>query len=100
MEDTKVESLYRKKEEANIEVMGIKFKVRVLSGIEYLDTINDTIDEQGKPNRSQYAKMLIEKCIVEPKVDISKLDATPLVLLLGKLEELHGAMSMGDLVKK
>jgi len=95
-----VEGLYRKKEEAEIEVMGVKFKVRILPGLEYLDVVSDTTDEQGKPNRTEYAKLLIEKCVIEPKVDVAKLDAMPLVLLLGKLEELHGAMKLGNLIKK
>lgn len=95
-----VEDLYRKKEEAEVEVMGVKFKVRILSGVEYMETVDASMDEQGKPNRTEYAKILIEKCVIEPKVDISKLDATPLVLLLGKLEALHGATSLGELTKK
>jgi len=94
----KVEDLYMKKEEADIEVMGVKFKVRILSGVEYLDNVGEAMDEQGKPSRSLYARHLIERCVIEPVVDIDKLDAIPLALLLGKLEELHGAS--GDLSKK
>ena len=96
----KVEDLYGKKAEAKIEVMGVEFKVRILPGLEYLDLISTTTDEKGMPSRVDYAKQLIEKCVVEPKVNVAKLDATPLVLLLGKLEELHGAMKLGELVKK
>ena len=96
----KVEDLYGKKEEANIEVMGVKFKVRILPGLEYLDVVSATTNEKGIPSRTDYARTLIEKCVVEPKVNVARLDATPLVLLLGKLEELHGAMKLGELAKK
>ena len=94
----KVEDLYRKKKEASIEVMGVEFKVHILSGVEYLDAVGEAMDEQGKPSRSLYARNLIGKCVIEPAIDVDKLDAIPLALLLGKLEELHGAS--GDLSKK
>lgn len=89
-----LEDLYRKEDTAEIDVLGVKFKVKILSGVEYLDIVDEASDARGMPNRGKYARRLIKSCVIEPVVDIDKLKPIAFVLLLGALEEQHGATEL------
>lgn len=89
----KIEDLYRKEDTAEVDVLGVKFKVKILSGVEYLDIVDEASD-RGVPNRGKYARRLIKSCVIEPAVDIDKLKPIAFVLLLGALEEQHGATEL------
>lgn len=89
-----VESLYSTKTEGVIDVKGVEFKVKVLSGVEYLDIVDDVVELHGIPKKSAFFKELIKQCIIEPEVDVDKLDAGSLILMYTAIEALHGGTGL------
>jgi hypothetical protein len=93
-ESATLENLYKKEETATVEVLGVSFEIRILSGVEYLEIVDETSDSRGTPNRSKYARRLVKTCVIKPEVDIDKLKPIAFILLLGAIEEKHGATEL------
>ncbi|RLF42882.1 MAG: hypothetical protein DRN17_07135 [Thermoplasmata archaeon] len=85
-----VESLYTTKKEGVINVKGVEFKTKILTGVEYLDVIDEVVEKYGVPKKTVFFKELIKRCDLKPEVDVDRLDAGSLILMYSAIEALHG----------
>jgi len=86
---TMEESWYVKDEFVYRTVLGVKTKIRVLKGSEFMQVSRQC--QRGKDiNRVKYSKIMIKKCIVDPKPDYEKISAAAITMLIVILEDVHG----------
>ena len=84
-------------EPVEIEIGGTKFKIRELSGLEYIEIMDKCSDVKAngevKFNRRKYTEELLKASIVEPEVDIKKLNAATVANLLVEIEKILGVLA-------
>jgi len=71
-----IEDLYVDEEPKIIEVNGVEIKIQELSGFDYTDIIDElgvTPGSQEALENTKYMKLLLEKCVVEPDIEVEKL---------------------------
>jgi len=81
-------------------VLGVEIQFREISGQEYMDIIDQCAMVRGtetKLNRSLYSALLIEKCVLAPKIDPRKLKPAALALLVAELE---GRLGLTEVAQK
>ena len=84
-----VEALYVSNEVHEIEILGVKIKLRELD----TETVYDILERStvgNNLNKKRYLKELIAAAVVEPKLDVRKLKPSVSAILLSKIESVLG----------
>ena len=91
-------SIYVAEGNVDLEVLDTIFKIQEINGEDYLKMLEETSTPTGELNRGKYIRLLIKKCVVEPKdLKIEKLKPVALALLANGIEEMMG---LTELAKK
>jgi hypothetical protein len=95
-----ITAFYHKDEVYKETILGIDFEIETMPGLEYIDLNSKyMILSEGRIDRRGYTKELIERCVRSPKFEVSKLDSPMLVVLMVRIEFLHGG-AIGEIAKK
>jgi len=89
-----VENLYVSDEPVEFEVKGVKIKYKELSGLEFTSISDELNIDPSNPEElssRKYMKKIIEKCVIEPKLDVEKLKTD---VLLKIVEEVQGGLNI------
>lgn len=95
-EDQDVERLYVSDEPQEIEVKGVTVKYEELSGIEFSklsDELGLNPEEPGSALNEEYFEKIIDKCVIEPELDVSRLKSD---VLLEIVSSIQGEIDLGE----
>jgi len=95
-----ITKFYYKDEIKKETILGIDFEIKPLSGLHFID-LNSRymILSEGRIDRKGYVKELIERCVLSPEFDVTRLGGPMLMALMVRIESLHGG-AIGEIVKK
>ena len=88
-EKNSVENLYVSDEPVEFEVNGVTIKYKELSGLEFTQISDDLGIDPTKPNdlsSKDYMKEIIERCVIEPTLDVKRLKMDVLVEIVSEIQ--------------
>lgn len=89
---------YDSNEKRELDVLGEKFVIKSLPGVDYLDLVGKCSNAlTGEINRRKYTIELFNACIVSPKKDPVTL-STPATLIL--FSEIENMLGVAELMRK
>jgi len=88
--DNNVSSLYVSENEHEIDILGVKVYLREIPGEEYMSIVDKCTDSSQRLNRKAYLRALVDKLVVRPKLDPSKLNSPASAIFLYEAEKLLG----------
>lgn len=89
MTEEDVENLYVSEDPLELEIEGVTVKYKELSGIQFAEISEelgvDPNDPQSTPTK-KYFKILVDRCVIEPELDIERLKTGVLVELMTEIQ--------------
>jgi len=95
-EKNNVENLYVSDEIQEMEIEGVTIKYKELSGTEFAkmsDELDIDPENPGSGLNEEYFEKMINKCVVEPELDVSRLKSGPLMEIMS---EIQGGINLGE----
>lgn len=88
-EENNVENLYVSDEPQEMEIEGVTIKYKELSGTEFAE-MSEELDidpqEPGSALNEEYFEKMIDKCVIEPELDVSRLKSGPLMEIMSEIQ--------------
>lgn len=93
---TPEESWYIKKKEITRKILGVPTRIKVIKGVEYTRLsrkcmVGKTIDQE------KYGTIMINKCIIEPAVDVNLLSPAAFTMIVLSIED---ALGLSEVAQK
>lgn len=91
-------ALYISEKPIECKIMGVVFKLKDISGEEFLELSKDCKGPDGKTvDDTKYMHKLIDATVLSPKIDVSKLNMKAYTLIG---DEIQKALGLSELVSK
>lgn len=84
-----IENLYVSDEPKTFEIKGVTITFKELSGIEFTELTDEMGIDPTKPDElssKDYMFKLIDKCVIEPELDVERLKTDVLVKIMNEIQ--------------